>query len=154
MKKVMFIALAAMCLSTPVMAKSISILIKKTDGVRVETVVTPGPELPDTVIPAVSGVAKDYPNNVSDHCMTTVMFVSPGDLPGTKYPAINVDDNCNPLPLATTFQGGSPEVIIDNGFGPDVITNTDVPTCTRKYKVISTTKPYISTTETTTDGAC
>jgi len=149
------LSITAMAFATvPASAASVTILIKKTDGVRTETTVTPGPKLPDTFIPGTPGTSKDYSNVVSDHCMNSVMFVTPGDPPGTKYPAINVDENCNPFPLATPIIGGTPAVTIDNGYGPDTTTTVNVPTCTRKYKTISTSYPYVSTSETTSDGAC
>lgn len=147
-------ALLTIALAAPANAASVTVLVKKTDGVRVETTVTPGPKLLDTIIPGTAGRSTDKPNSVSDHCMTGVLFVSPGDAPGTKYPAINVDENCNPLVLATGFVGGTPATVIDNGFGPDVVTTTNIPTCTRKFKTISTSRPFLSATETTTDGAC
>jgi len=186
MKPFLYGALAALMLTSAASAASVTILVGKTNGTRTE--VTPGPELPDTVIPGAEipdtiipgaeipdtvvpgtpGKSKPYKIGANPDCLTTTILGPKGK----KVPMLNVDANCNHYSLSDTASAGTPDTVIDNGFepdtvidngfepdtvidggyGPDVVTN--VPTCTRKYKVVSTTPPYLSTYQTTSDGSC
>ena len=154
----------------PASAASITILVGKENGTRIETTVTPGAkipdtvipgaEIPDTVIPGTPGTWKPYKIGVNPDCLTGTILGPKGK----KVPMLNVDANCNHYSLSDTASGGTPDTVIDNGFEPDtvidngyepdVVTETPVPTCTRKYKTISTSRPYLSYSESTSDGAC
>lgn len=164
-----FIALVAglaiaSILTMPAYAATVTILVGKTNGTRIETVVTPGPELDDTIIPAVDAIpgrpataGGSHPTDVRNGACPMVPAMN-----GVLHHPVGLNADCvfayslsdrvgmpEVLPVA-----GVPEQIIDNGYGPDVTTHVTVQTCTRKYKTISTSPPYVSTSQSTSDGSC
>lgn len=164
MKTFLYGALAALMLTSAASAASVTILSGKTNGTRIETTVTPGPELPDTVIPgtpAIPGKAatkgKSHPTDVRNGDCPQVPAMN-----GVMHTPVGLNADCvyawslsEPVGSAAIMPvAATPDTVIDGGYGPDIVTETPVPTCTRKYKTISTSRPYLSYSESTSDGAC